>query len=100
MSLSNASNDIGMPLSSVPDERVPPDHPITRPSDLQMLKNPANNLNIYDRYPHEEGVPVRLDALEPSVLTAADPESFDLFLDNFPDVNFSCAASDQLFWDF
>jgi hypothetical protein len=100
MGLLNASSESAMPVAPVPDGRVPPDHSITRPSDLQMLKDPANTVNIYDRYPREEGVPpVRLDPFEPSILTAADPESFDLFLDNFPDVNFSCAASDQLFWD-
>jgi hypothetical protein len=99
--LPNASNGIAMPVSPVSDGRVPPDYSITHLSSPQMLENPANTPNSFDRYPHEEGVPpVRLDSFEPSILTASDPESFDLFLDNFPDVNFSCAASDQLFWDF
>ncbi|KAJ0419142.1 hypothetical protein BJY00DRAFT_314213 [Aspergillus carlsbadensis] len=100
ISYNNASEEIGVPASSRCQSQLPPGHWTTRPSNSLMLDNPTDTGDIPNRYPHEQGGPLAgLDPFEHSAFAPADAESFDLFLDNFPDVNFSCSASDQLFWD-
>jgi hypothetical protein len=98
--LPDASDEVETPASPHSDSQLPPGYSTTRPFNTQMLDKPASAVNIPDGYLHDQALPpMRPDSFEPATLAAADPETFDIFLDNFPDVNFSCAASDQLFWD-
>ncbi|KAL2844884.1 hypothetical protein BJX68DRAFT_242529 [Aspergillus pseudodeflectus] len=98
--LPDASDEVETPASPRSDSQLPPGYSTTRPLNTQMLDKPASAANIPDGYLHDQALPpMRPDSFELATLAAADPETFDIFLDNFPDVNFSCAASDQLFWD-